>query len=336
MSRLFNSSAYPLTAPKQRLSAQPMKLYVPTNEQPLFTAYFIDWSLYNNAGALPNVGIPLDLANVTAGSAHMSRIASVYIDNTSSNVPVYVVFPDTGFTVACGPGDAVSQTVLTAKTDAVVYGVGFTGGPQPLTTVYFSNQVLQPSSGADFGTVLPQYICSTTNANIPNNTSFRNLAIGDQQLSGAVQVWTSGNPGAPGTPTDAAIAWPAGYTALGCYVYITSVKLNLVGTVNRTAGAAAENTFSTYSLYSADGELNIFTGYSQNLPAATVVNGTINAPLYSNDSLQIKVRCDSGNSIKIGQNGANALFFNTGGAYGDAVRLFYQIQYTIRNETTLF
>jgi hypothetical protein len=328
MSRLFNTSAYPVVPPKQRLAVQPMTLYTPTNEQPLFSAYFIDWTQYNNAGALPNVGISLDVAQVTAGSATMSRIASVYIDNTSSNTPVYVVFPDTGFTVACGPGDTISQTVITSKTNAVVYGVGFTGGPQPLTTVYFSNQVLQPSQGADFSTFIPQYAASTSNPNIPNNTPYRGLALGDQQFTYQAPVQSSSIPTAPVAITDTTLPFNS---PLGTYLYITAIALSLNGVVTRTAGTVTQTATYTFMLYSSDNQL-----FANSLFAVAIAAGAqsfaVNAQLYSQQNMQLKVRADAAIPIKLGQRGNTPAFFNNGAGYLDVVTLSAAITFTLRNE----
>ncbi|MDE2102802.1 MAG: hypothetical protein KGL39_36495 [Patescibacteria group bacterium] len=96
----------------------------------------INWIVYGaRAGAYLGVSVNLDTGNQPRNV--VQQIESVVIDNTSSEVNIYVFFPDTGYTATCAPNSIVSVYVLTNVKQAVIYGDNFSGNTIPQTNVYF-------------------------------------------------------------------------------------------------------------------------------------------------------------------------------------------------------
>ena len=340
MTRLFSSTLTKPPIAKPIIS--PMKLYSPSTDQPLFATALIDWNSYNNGGAISAVGVIYNL-DQGATTAQIGRILSVYIDNSASNVPVYVSFPDTGFEVVCGPGDTTTQTVITSGVVAKVYGVGFTGGPQPLTTVIFCNQVLQPSAASDFATFTPLYFCSTTNTLVPNNTAYRSLAVGDYTIIGDAQINATGTPVSNTPPARASFPWPAGFSKSGCYVYITAILLEISGyTFYGSTATVAFNRQGAVTLEDTLGSVKLRGGLANTSTGANSGRAGVAKTLLSWSGLQIKARCDSANPFTLGLDQTVGLYdqdiyYNNGVGTGylDFIFAHATVICTLRDESTL-
>jgi hypothetical protein len=162
------------------LYSLPISLGVKKLVQPSMMAANIVWANYGAGGNKPNVGVNVNMGNQGVVNK-LDRILSVYIDNTQSNSPVYVQFPDTDFTVSCGPNSEIFQAVITNLLEANIYGEGFTAGVQPTTAVYFLNTLVNPSSNSELPVNYPQYLASPTVIS-PNplfNGAYGNPALGD-------------------------------------------------------------------------------------------------------------------------------------------------------------
>lgn len=125
-------------------------LCTPAVEKPAQVPIVIDWAAYGVVTGTLSKGV---LVNLQAGGvkAPISQIRSIYIDNSFSNSPIYVQFPDTGFTVFAPPGAIVTQPVVTNLLQARVVGFSFFGNTQPKTNILFMNIEMQPNvSLADF------------------------------------------------------------------------------------------------------------------------------------------------------------------------------------------
>ena len=124
--------------------AQPLYLKSPhpANSKPTRISVTIDWSDYG-APATSAIGINVNLQLGNNQAQAIDSIRSVYIDNTFSDVPVYVFFPDSGFVAVAAPNSVTVQPVITSVQTALVYAEGFTD-VAPTTTVIFTNAELNP------------------------------------------------------------------------------------------------------------------------------------------------------------------------------------------------
>lgn len=143
----------------------------------------IQWLLYEVGNALPDLGIQVDLSGI-APALQLDQIRSVYIDNLESAVPIYVYFPDTGFTACCLPYSVAWVPVITNNRRATIYGIGFTDTSIPLTNVFFNsfnmpmaNQTISASSSiTPVSITLASTIFGTT---VGATQTFNAASIGD-------------------------------------------------------------------------------------------------------------------------------------------------------------
>lgn len=120
---------------------QPIGLRLPRekNWPPKSVRIDIDWALYGASSVNQQVGVSVQLVAQGATAPALDFIRSVYIDNTFSNVPVYVQFPDTLFTVVCPPGAVVMSPVATGVQQATIFAEGFIDADIPKVSVTFLN-----------------------------------------------------------------------------------------------------------------------------------------------------------------------------------------------------
>lgn len=314
MARVFAS--YPVSPPQGLLYAQQYGLYQRDAAPPMHVPVFLNWTNYNAAGSIPNAGVQVDLGQGLQGNASLDRVSAVYVDNSDCNVPVYIYFPDTGYTVAVAPGQQLAQNVITTSVKPVIYGLGFTGGAQPLTIVYFTNRILQAAQGSDTSFVIPQYYASVFSGNpVANQTPYRTLALGDRMLQAQTPAFltAAGNPtftsvtlvgGAlqpsyyniTGSPISSTVSFTPNNA--GAYVYITQITLALSGlsVLQEVSGAPTQTTIafggnvffkdSTGVINYVIPWVNFVTVGVTSLLAGNVLN---NQPVLSLTGLQIKV-----------------------------------------------
>lgn len=101
----------------------------------------IPWGDYGAVDATSMVIINVNLAGQsgTVRGAPLSRIRSIYIDNTNSSATIYVQFPDTLHTVYALPNSSGWYPVLTNVVRFVVYAEGFEAGAIPTTVIQATN-----------------------------------------------------------------------------------------------------------------------------------------------------------------------------------------------------
>jgi hypothetical protein len=157
----------------------PINLGLKKIAQPKMVVANIAWANYGASVAVPNVGVFVNLLQGVVNP--LDRILSIYIDNTNSNIPVYVQFQDTGFTVSCPPNSEVWSPVITNLLSAKIYGEGFTVGTQPSTNVFFLNTIVNPFGTSEVPTSYPQYLASTNviGADPIFGARYGNPALGD-------------------------------------------------------------------------------------------------------------------------------------------------------------
>jgi hypothetical protein len=106
-----------------------------TNEQPGIVPVNVNWTDYAIAGST-KIGVNVNLNQSSSGSV-ISRCLACFIDNTQSNSAVYVVFPDTGYTMRV---EALSQRmcpVVSQSLTPTVYIENVTANSN--TTFFFAN-----------------------------------------------------------------------------------------------------------------------------------------------------------------------------------------------------
>lgn len=184
------------------------------------------WSAYGADSTKPSVGVTLDLgigANNQPNSL-LDKIASVYIDNTQSNVPIYVYFPSTGFTVTAPPNSSTWYPVHTFDYKANIYGVGFVTGQIPRTTIFFSNVFVPPYTDYEINQAIALWRASpniTRGTNIFTN-GYSVPAVGDQIFSNNLDVFPLGaNANILNSPN-----------ASGGFFYVTGISMFISGNVS--------------------------------------------------------------------------------------------------------
>ncbi len=152
--------------------------------QPLFPptviSLLIDWTRYGGGSANPIVGISV---NLQAGTPRqkLQRIGSVYIDNTSSPVPIYVQFPDTGYTITAAPNTSGWHIAYTNVLNCTIYAKGLSTGIVPMTRVFFTNQIVAPDNNPEVQNAIALWFASPTLARTGLfNTAYGSPGLGDQ------------------------------------------------------------------------------------------------------------------------------------------------------------
>lgn len=155
----------------------------PANSQPTRVTFMIDWATYGASPTNQQVGVLVNLVYGNNSSNKLDSIRSVYIDNSFSDVPVYVYFPDSAFVVVAPPNSVTIQPVMTSSVQALIYAEGFTE-VVPLTTVIFTNAEIEPYL-IDTLFVLPASLTFTYHASIVANAvtqTFNNVDLGAAAL----------------------------------------------------------------------------------------------------------------------------------------------------------
>jgi hypothetical protein len=152
----------------------------------------IVWSNYGCGSAQPNVLINVNLQGITPGTS-LVVIGSVRIDNTGCQVPVYVTFADTGFTVVAPPNTIVRENVFTNLLQAQIIAEGFTDGTAPgamANICFFNAQFEDNVVDAEFNQAQALWLASAsiTKGSTFKNANFGTPALGDQATGAIVNV----------------------------------------------------------------------------------------------------------------------------------------------------
>lgn len=143
----------------------------------------INWLVYGVSSSVPNMGVTVNL-DALSPAPILSKIVSVYIDNTDSAIPIFVLFPDTGFVAVAQPNSTLWLPVLTKSTRCVVYGVGFVTGAIPETLVYLCDEYVSGMVDIERLFTYPQFRSSMR---IPSqnifSTGYNAPALGDQTIT---------------------------------------------------------------------------------------------------------------------------------------------------------
>lgn len=96
---------------------------------------YIDWASYGVGSGVTSAAVKANFVG-NAPAEKLAQISAIYIDNLNSNVPVYVYFPDTRYTIAAQPQSTGWFPVITKQKEFVVYADGFTSAPFPTTNIF--------------------------------------------------------------------------------------------------------------------------------------------------------------------------------------------------------
>jgi len=205
----------------------PASLCEPSNVPPAAIPYYIQWRTYNVGSVKPDMALNVNLQPATQ-TLQIDKIKSVYIDNLGCDVPVYVYFPSTGFTVPAQPNSASWYPVITSDWNAVIIGQGFTNASRNAETrVFFSNMGMAPYVSNE---LLQNVGLGLASSSVSRGGALQNLnygaeALGDQFVQSQRPINAAGT----------TIALPA--RADGFY-YIKSLRIDAWDLVSGVAGGA--------------------------------------------------------------------------------------------------
>lgn len=223
----------------------------------------INWMDYGASTANPNVSILADFE--TPACTALDQIRSVYIDNLGSSVPIYVYFPDTGYTVSAKPNSEGWYPAFTNAKQIWIIGEGFFTGNIPSTLVLVSNIPLYPSVNSEIDTATALYLASSNITRGTNifNTNFGTPALGDQFTSAILN-----------TETDGQIVRLFQTPRPSGFIYVTSCYVSVQNFLNTSNSVVANNQF----FFESTGLAGVFLATalsvqpSQNIPQVILLN----------------------------------------------------------------
>lgn len=136
-----NFDQYPALAYIGQPSAIPINLQGITSQA---VELNFAWLIYGASSAVPNLVVNVDLGAAPIRSA-MRQIRSIYVDNTNSDFPVYIQFPDTLYTIVCKPNSTGWFPVYSMSWQFQVAILGMVTGDIPTTTMLVTNCLTHPS-----------------------------------------------------------------------------------------------------------------------------------------------------------------------------------------------
>lgn len=229
------------------------------------------WLSYGASTLVPNINVLVDLS--TQPCVKLDQIRSVYIDNLGSDNPIYVFFPDTGYTIVAKPNSEGWYPAYTNARKIWIIGEGFLTGDIPQTWILLSNIFLPPSVNTEIDNAVALWKASPviTRGSTIFNSALGIPALGDQTQQYLLNVNSAANNTLPvfGSP------FASGFITL------TSISFSLrTATVNANLNAdvVLESTGISGILY--DWRFALVGG-------ATFAPGVL--PIYSQSGLQIKL-----------------------------------------------
>jgi hypothetical protein len=274
----------------------PLDLATPSKYPPTVVPISVNWLVpWQQAGNPASVGVLLNLEMGTGGQRPpLDKIQSVYVDNYNSSVPVYVVFPSTGFTITAPPGTSTWYPVITNNLVVEVFVIGLTAGFIPTTGIWFSNVIMQPYSDAEINQTIVQNLASAaiTRGSTIYNTNFGIPALGDQtaQYNGTANAAVLFN-NLWGTPL-----------ASG-FIYLTNVTFDVLG---YNSGAASSGLATMDFFIESTGVAGILYTFS---PRVRLAGANTVYPIFNVCSITGNIKLDATQTWRL--RGANILGWNS-------------------------
>lgn len=193
--------------------------------QTLCVPLLFQWLSYGAATAKPNINVLVDLENAHCKS--LDQIRSIYIDNLGSNVPVYVYFPDSNYTIVAQPNSEGWYPAYTNQKKMWVVGEGFLDGSIPQTFILASNVYIPPSVNVEIPQTVQLWRASPVISRGTSiyNSAFGVPALGDQFATALLNAAIAGNTaGLWGTPYSSG------------FLYLTNLVVTCVGVFSGVVG----------------------------------------------------------------------------------------------------
>jgi len=210
----------------------PISLCEPSAVAPAAIPFTVIWRTYGANTAHPAVAVNVNM-QPAQNTLQIDKVKSVYIDNLGVDVPVYVYFPSTGFTVPAQPNSASWYPVITNDWLAVIIGEGFTdaSAATTVTRVFFSNMQMAPYVSNELLTSVALWKASSvvSKGTGIQNTNYGVPALGDQT---STYIFDLSN---PFSTAILATPQPSGF------IYITGVTINLLNIQSALLGALRFN-----------------------------------------------------------------------------------------------
>jgi hypothetical protein len=191
----------------------------------------LQWISYGASTTNTNVNVLVDLGSKPCDK--LDQIRSLYIDNLGSNNPVYVYFPDSGYTVVAKPNSEGWYPVFTNQKTLWVIGEGFLSGDIPQTSIIVCNLFIPPQVNVEIDNAVALWKASPqiTRGTTIYNSSLGIPALGDQFFaSGQLNLNAGGSVGLWNTP------YADGF------LYVTGLNLNSFGTTGGSVQVSIEST----------------------------------------------------------------------------------------------
>lgn len=249
----------------------------------------IDWSDYGASTTNNQIKVVVSMQAAASNKVAADfSIKSIYIDNLGSTIPIYVYFPDTGFTVVAAPYTATWYPVVTSQLVAEVIGLGFVTGSIPTTKLFFANVFVPPYADAEIQNVFPQYLGSPLIQRTQTLTpGFGPPSLGDQaaNVSAALGGTTSGSPPA-GTRTATLLAVASPTTD---FYYLTGFII--YNTQQQTISATAHTSFMDIRLRDETNDATIYKwrSYTSATATAATTNTMTNPPVISIGGINLRL-----------------------------------------------
>ncbi len=126
----------------------------------------------------------------------LDKIRSLYIDNVGSQVPIYVIFPDTNFVVVCQPYSAGWYPVFTNSYVFNVAALGLTARNITTTNIIISNSNAVPYTDTALQSVLGNELSSLVIGGGAGLSSITPIFGGQSYANGNLSITGGGGNGA--------------------------------------------------------------------------------------------------------------------------------------------
>lgn len=143
----------------------------------------IQWDIYGAGTAKPNLGVSLNLYSSASIKAPIDRIAALYIDNTESENPVFIVFPDTGFIATCNAFSSEYIPVITGTLQAIIYTINYIDEYDYTTRVFFLDKWVPGFVTLERNQTFPNFLASPSRGGFVFSPGFGSASLGDEQFA---------------------------------------------------------------------------------------------------------------------------------------------------------
>jgi len=152
----------------------------------------IDWRDYGASSLLSNIAVEINIEQQSFVA--LDFIRSVYIDNLGSNQPIFVVFPDTTYTIVAKPNSEGWYPAYTNGKKLTIVGLGFTDVSIPTSEILISNAILPPGVNNEIDTSVAYWLASSsiTRGTTIYNQNLGTPALGDQFTSQTLDLSVDG------------------------------------------------------------------------------------------------------------------------------------------------